>query len=193
MQKWKEQSSRVATYACSVIYNIAHSLRSAADLETSVLSKHITVVLQGLLETSSRGDAGENNLFESSALDTLPILRRLLPSMIERVEEEVLKMSVVSSDDQIQKTQVLGLLCIILYQALLRRVDIAAIARLADCILASLLEIVPSWPLGSWPMRSKRLCGTVSGSDSLCVCMCVSLFRGSSDLLPCDCPLKELS
>jgi importin subunit beta-1 len=146
-----QESPRVATYACSAIYNIARSLRSSAGEPTNLLSTPMLPLLQALFQVNDRDDASENNLrrtsleaageiIASSAMDVQHVLRELLPTIIDRVES-ALKMSVVSADDHDQKAQLLGLLCII-YQALFRRLEQSDVAPLADRIMASLLQIL---------------------------------------------------
>lgn len=145
------ESPKVASQACSAIYNIARSFRDEAEKDTNLLSQPMMTLLQSLFQVCDRSDASEHNLratsleaaaevISSAARDVHSILVQVLPNVVDRVEA-ALKMSSVSKEENDEKFQLLSNWCI-LYQALLRQLPKEAVLPYADRCMSTLLQIL---------------------------------------------------
>ncbi len=145
------ESPKVASQACSAIYNIARSLRDETDQDTNLMSQPMMTLLQSLFQVCDRSDASEHNLratsleaaaevISSAARDVHIILVQVLPNVIDRVEA-ALKMPSLSKEENDEKFQLLSNWCI-LYQALLRQLPKEAVLPHADRCMATLLQIL---------------------------------------------------
>lgn len=149
-----QEYPRVASHACSAIFNIAQSLKqqngASNEEETNMLSAPMLPLMQALLAASDREDAIESNLRVSSvsaaaeligasARDVQHIFRDLLPVIVQRIDAG-LKLQVVSNEDQENKEQLLGLLSGLM-TALFQTMNKADFINQADQIMNLLLQI----------------------------------------------------
>jgi len=144
---------KIASHACSGIFNIAQSLRPPPGEDapdTSLLSKPMLPMLQALLGATERPDSIESNLrvsamsavtelVNASARDCQPMLSELLPNIVDRIFR-ALQIQVVSNDDNENKEQLLGLLCALL-QVLVQRLDKEQIMPHVDRAMDYLLQV----------------------------------------------------
>jgi importin subunit beta-1 len=149
-----QEYPRVASHACSAIFNIAQSLKqqngASNEEDTNILSAPMLPLMQALLAASDREDAIESNLRVSSvsaaaeligasARDVQHIFRDLLPVIVQRIDTG-LKLQVVSNEDQENKEQLLGLLSGLM-TALFQTMNKADFMNQADQIMNLLLQI----------------------------------------------------
>jgi importin subunit beta-1 len=149
-----QEYPRVASHACSAIFNIAQSLKqqngASNEEDTNMLSAPMLPLMQALLAASDREDAIESNLRVSSvsaaaeligasARDVQHIFRDLLPVIVRRIDTG-LKLQVVSNEDQENKEQLLGLLSGLM-TALFQAMNKADFMNQADQIMNLLLQI----------------------------------------------------
>jgi importin subunit beta-1 len=150
-----QESPKLANRACTAMFNICKSLKSPdGNMPASnLLSAPMLPLMQALLGAMDRPDAGQNNLrvaamsaaselVTASALDVQPILKDLLPVIIERIES-ALKMDAVSSEDRESQGQVLGLLVGLitsLFQRL-QRSDVVAVVDRVMSVIVLVLQV----------------------------------------------------
>lgn len=142
---------RVASHACTAIFNIAQALKTPEVPESNLLSAPMLPLLQNLMAVTDRGDAMESNLrvsamsaaaelINASARDVHHILRDFLPTIGTRIEA-ALKQQPLSADDQEHKAQLLGLLCA-LVSVLFQRLEKDALVMTVDQVMKLLLLIL---------------------------------------------------
>lgn len=149
-----QEAPRVASHACSAIFNIAKSTKrldpNVMDQDTNRLSAPMLALLQALLAASDRDDAVEANLRVTSFLaagelisvtarDTQQILREFLPVVISRIEQALL-IQCVSKEDEETKGQLLGLLAVLI-SGLFQRMSKAECMPHADRVMELLLNM----------------------------------------------------
>jgi importin subunit beta-1 len=153
--KCGEGSPKVASQACSALYNLASAFSEEASQqqESNALSRHMQALLETLLRVCDRPDAEEANLrvaameaisvlISNSANDVLPIMAQLLPAFIQRFEA-TFAMQDFDSADKTKKEQTQGLLCAV-FQALYRKLDKATVAPNTDTVMSQLLRVLQS-------------------------------------------------
>jgi importin subunit beta-1 len=153
--KCGEGSPKVASQACSALYNLASAFSEEASQqqESNALSVHMQALLETLLRVCDRPDAEEANLrvaameaisvlISNSANDVLPIMAQLLPAFIQRFEA-TFAMQDFDNTDKLKKEQTQGLLCAV-FQALYRKLDKATVASSTDTVMSQLLKVLQS-------------------------------------------------
>jgi importin subunit beta-1 len=144
------ESAKVASRACDAIFNIAKSLKSPDGNvpPTNLLSAPMLPLMQAVLNAMDRPNVGQSNLHTSallaaselvtaSALDVQPILKDLLPVVLDRIES-ALKMHTTSSEG---KGQVLGLL-VDLVTALVQRLKPTDVLSMADRVMSVVVLVL---------------------------------------------------
>ena len=110
----------VAEKVCGAIYLLAQGYEES-DHTTSPLSPFFQSIIQALLVTTDREDAGDsrlrasayetlNEIVRCSTEDTAPIVVQLVPVVMQKLSN-TFDMQVVSSDDREKQTEVQALLC----------------------------------------------------------------------------------
>jgi len=153
--KCGEGSPKVASQACSALYNLASAFSEEASQqqESNALSVHMQALLETLLRVCDRPDAEEANLrvaameaisvlISNSANDVLPIMAQLLPAFIQRFEA-TFAMPDFDNTDKLKKEQTQGLLCAV-FQALYRKLDKATVIASTDMVMSQLLKVLQS-------------------------------------------------
>jgi len=151
--KCGEGSPKVASQACSALYNLASAFSEEASQqqESNSLSRYMQSLLETLLRVCDRPDADEANLrvaameaisvlISNSANDVLPIMAQLLPAFIQRFEA-TFAMQDFDASDKLKKEQTQGLLCAV-FQALYRKLDKATVAPHTDTVMQQLLRVL---------------------------------------------------
>mmetsp|Transcript_18596 Transcript_18596/g.53763 ORF Transcript_18596/g.53763 Transcript_18596/m.53763 type:complete len:861 (-) Transcript_18596:182-2764(-) len=153
VSKCGEGSPKVASQACSALYNLASAFTEEASekQQSNALSPHMQNLLETLFRVCDRPDADEANLrvtameaisvlISNSANDVLPIMAQLLPAFIQRFEA-TFSMSDFDAGDKLKKEQTQGLLCAV-FQALYRKLDKATVAPHTDTVMQQLLRVL---------------------------------------------------
>jgi len=151
--KCGEGSPKVASQACSALYNLASAFSEEASQqqESNALSRHMQILLETLLRVCDRADADEANLrvaameaisvlISNSANDVLPIMAQLLPAFIQRFEA-TFAMQDFDASDKLKKEQTQGLLCAV-FQALYRKLDKSTVLPHTDTVMQQLLRVL---------------------------------------------------
>lgn len=153
LAKCGEQTPKVASQACSALYNLASAFSEEASLqqESNSLSPYMQSLMETLLRVCDRPDADESNLrvaameaisvlISNSAADVIPILSQLLPAFIQRFEQ-TFAMQDFDASEQLKKEQTQGLLCAVI-QALYRKLDKPTVAPMTDKVMEQLLRVL---------------------------------------------------
>jgi len=151
--KCGEGSPKVASQACSALYNLASAFSEEASQqqESNALSRHMQILLETLLRVCDRPDADEANLrvaameaisvlISNSANDVFPIMAQLLPAFIQRFEA-TFAMQDFDASDKLKKEQTQGLLCAV-FQALYRKLDKSTVLPHTDTVMQQLLRVL---------------------------------------------------
>jgi len=95
LRKGLSESPKIAVHVCWAIHNLANEVKVMG--ETSALSKYFPGMVEELLKTTLRGDADQNlqhDAFEAmnvmihnAAPDTYPIIARLVPELLGRLNK----------------------------------------------------------------------------------------------------------
>jgi len=155
ISKCGEGSPKVASQACSALYNLASAFSEEASQqqESNALSVHMQSLLETLLRVCDRPDAEEANLrvaameaisvlITNSANDVLPIMAQLLPAFIQRFEA-TFSMQDFDASDKLKKEQTQSLLCAV-FQALYRKLDKGTVLASTDMVMSQLLKVLQS-------------------------------------------------
>ena len=151
--KCGEGSPKVASQACSALYNLASAFSEEASQqqESNALSRYMQSLLETLLRVCDRPDADEANLrvaameaisvlISNSANDVLPMLAQLLPAFVHRFEA-TFTMQDFDASDKLKKEQTQGLLCAV-FQALYRKLDKSVVDTHTDTVMQQLLKVL---------------------------------------------------
>lgn len=151
--KCGEGSPKVASQACSALYNLASAFSEEAsqNQENNGLSPYMQTLLEALLRVCDRPDADESNLrltameaisvlITNSANDVRPLLAQLLPAFIQRFDA-TFTMQEFDASDTLRKEQTQALLCAV-FQALYRKLDKATVAPHTDNVMRQLLKVL---------------------------------------------------
>jgi importin subunit beta-1 len=146
-----QESPALAYRACTAIFNISKSLQSSdGNIPASnVLSAPMLPLVQALLGATDRPAAWQHNLrvaamtaasglVLASALDVLPILKDLLPVVVERFESALKMDSVFESHGQM-----LGLL-MGLVNSLFQRLQRADLVAVVDRVMSVIVLALPN-------------------------------------------------
>eukprot|EP00250_Pteridium_aquilinum_P008453 c17955_g1_i1 orf=321-2942(+) len=145
----------VAEKICGAIYFLAQGYQDYGGT-TTPLSPYFQSIIQVLLATTDREDAGHSRLRASayetlnevvrcSAEDTAPVVAQLVPIILQKLSL-TLEMQVTSSEDREKQTEVQALLCGVL-QVILQKLSASeltkyALAPYADQMMGLFLRVL---------------------------------------------------
>jgi len=151
--KCGEGSPKVASQACSALYNLASAFSEEASQQqgSNALSAYMQNLMETLLRVCDRPDADEANLrvaameaisvlISNSAADVLPLLSQLLPAFLQRFEA-TFNLQDFDVSEQLKKEQTQGLLCAVI-QALYRKLDRDTVLPMTDKVMEQLLRVL---------------------------------------------------
>lgn len=140
-----------AGHICFAIYNVAECFAGDADQDSGPLTEHMESLVQALMQTADRGDAGEsslrisafeaiNALFRCVSKDGVAFISSCLPVFLEKLQKTSAALPRALNDDELQNgCEVQGLLCGALTTAT-HRLEKEHIVPYADPLMQSFLE-----------------------------------------------------
>uniref|UniRef100_A0A7S3V798 Importin N-terminal domain-containing protein n=2 Tax=Chaetoceros debilis TaxID=122233 RepID=A0A7S3V798_9STRA len=153
-EKLLTEPPQVASQACYALHNLASAFSdddAGSTSGTNALSAYMQPLLEKLMQVVDRSDADEKNLrvaafeavsalIQNAAPDCKPLLKKLLPVIVERLQKSF-TISFLTNEDKEHIEGVQGLLCGLI-QVLVLQLEVEAVAPQGDSIMSNLLQVL---------------------------------------------------
>lgn len=140
-----------AAHVCYAIHNIADRFSDDCDLESGPLKPYLEPLVQSLIQTADRGDAGEsslriaayesiNALFRNVSKDGIVFIHTVVPNLLEKLQGTINAFPRALNDDDVQNLlEQQGLLCGVLTTAT-HRLSKEQLVPMADSLMQAYLR-----------------------------------------------------
>lgn len=144
-----------AAHVCYAIHNIADRFSEDSENDTGPLKPYLEQLVQALIQTADRGDAGESSLriaayesisaiFRNVSRDGIPFVHTVTPSLLEKLNNTINGFQHALNDDDVQNLlETQGLLCGALTTAT-HRLSKEQLLPMADAMMQAYLRTFES-------------------------------------------------